>query len=339
MAATATKPAEPVHAEPVDLESALPAIVPGADGPAIVNSQTGDIESAKAELWRLDTTYAGMSVTPVSDQQAGVLMKEATLDELDIKPDSFGAVYVSHGGYARRLNQAFKPGGWALRQLSPIMLDRAQNRVYVQMALYCEGRYFGMAIGEQEWIGSNSNMSYGDAVEGAFSNALMRCGKRIGMFLECWDRKFTERFRREHCVKVFVAKVHTRDVKPAWRRLDGPSLEGETGICDDSPNRDKYQQPPAPWWMRNKQDREAQPTHTAAAQPTQQAPKPTANPDQPISQNQAKRLWAIVRTKSGIRDEDAAAMITKRWGFKTTLEITRGKYEEICNYFEQANYD
>ncbi len=163
-----------------------------------------------------------------------------TDDEVDIKPDSFGAVYLSHSGYRRRLNEAFRPGGWALRRLTPYTFDNEQHIAYAEFALYAEGRFVGMATGEMRLAQNNEDMSTGDIIEGLKSNALMRCCKDLGMAMECWDLKWTQSFRQRLCVRVWVKKGRNADAKPQWRRLDAPPFFGETGIVDDSPNKDKY---------------------------------------------------------------------------------------------------
>src|SRR3990172_13139379 len=98
-------------------DSSSTALVPTlvAPGPLGVTRREFDDH---LEAWARNETYVGISARPVTEEQAHALCEPLTDDEVDIKPDSFGAVYLSHSGYRRRLNKAFRPGGWALRRLS-----------------------------------------------------------------------------------------------------------------------------------------------------------------------------------------------------------------------------
>jgi hypothetical protein len=64
-------------------------------------------------------------------------------------------------------------------------------------------------------------MSYADAAEAVKSNALSRCCKDMGICLELWDRRWTQRFRSEHCVKVWRDKAGRQKTGGyEWRRKD-----------------------------------------------------------------------------------------------------------------------
>jgi len=193
------------------------------------------------EAWARDDTYPGISEKPVSEDQAKALCDPVTDDEVDIKPDGFGAVYLGHHGYRRRLNKAFRPGGWALRRLTPYTFDKDRQIAYAEFALYGEGRYLGSATGEQRIPENNNEMSHGDIIEGLKSNALMRCCKDLGVAMECWDLKWTNDFRRRLCVKVWVKPNAQGQAKMRWRRLDADPFFGETGLVNDSPNREAYE--------------------------------------------------------------------------------------------------
>lgn len=165
--------------------------------------------------------YHGLAARPFSGKQAEVLMKAVATEDLDILPT--GEVYLTQVKYRQRLNEAFGPGGWALRPLGKtIVKDNSLMREY---ALYADGRFVSQAVGESDYIPNNPRMTYATALEALKSNALMRCCKDIGIASECWDRHFTEVFKHEHCIQVW----RKNSAKPQWRRKDAEPWFDEAG--------------------------------------------------------------------------------------------------------------
>jgi hypothetical protein len=171
--------------------------------------------------------YAGIASARVTKEQEAILLRESKVDELDILPT--GEVYMSQVEYRRRLNAAFGPGGWALRPLGkPTVMG---NTLMQEWALYAEGRFIGSAWGEHDYHKNNDRSSYATAAEALKSNALMRCCKDIGIAAECWDRRFTARFKADHCVKVWRNKAKQGKGEYQWRRKDAEKFydEGRNG--------------------------------------------------------------------------------------------------------------
>jgi hypothetical protein len=165
--------------------------------------------------------YTGASLLRLEEEESDRLAAPFPDEALDVKPT--GEVFVSQVHYRRRLNRVFGPGQWALvprgkwTQDGPTMM-----REYV---LYVRGHFVAEAVGECEYQESNSRMSWADAAEGCKSNALTRACKDLGIASECWDRLFANRWRREHCIHVWVEGQK----RPQWRRLDAPPIYGEKG--------------------------------------------------------------------------------------------------------------
>lgn len=282
-------------------------------------SQTDDIDLSaftpdEPELGMAESTYRGMSTHPVSDEQAKILTQPPTADELEIKPDSFGAVYLSHAGYRRRLNAAFKPRGWAMRRLADVVVDRELGLMYQEWALYAEGHFVSTAIGEHTLT---EDMSYGDAMESIKSNALMRCCKDIGIALECWDRRFTEAFRSQHCVKVYVDRRGQKKV--AWRRLDAPPIWGELGPTEDSPNRDKFGLP-----VQRAVEAAAAPPRPAAATP---AP-PRREGKRTITDKQIKFLATQI-SKQNVDPKHLKSYIKLKYGIESAKDILMDDFDTV----------
>lgn len=313
-------------------------------------------------------TYVGMSEAPVTEEQAAILGRALTPEDIDLRPD--GQVYMGHAKLRQRLNEAFRPGGWAIRRLSSVdvnvateaQADRGAEFVMsAEFALYVGGRFVSAARGEQKYQ-DNGEMTYGDAAEGMKSNAISRCCKDLGIALDLWDRTFADRWRNEHGVKVWGEnRSGQRWRKPQWRRIDGLPLYGETGPTDDSPNQDRYvypdggrrrqtsdrdadqrreerREPPRQEQRRSEpppREREPgdddEPVRDRRDEPRREAPR--ENGDRPrggrtISDAQQKRLYAIAKNEGGL-DRDGYADLLRRWDYGSDRDIRVADYDAI----------
>jgi hypothetical protein len=75
---------------------------------------------------------------------------------------------------------------------------RESDMIYWGFYLVIQGSFSGFAIGEQKYQPSNATMTYGDACEGAKSNALMRLCKGLGISLELWKPSFVKNWREKY---------------------------------------------------------------------------------------------------------------------------------------------
>lgn len=155
--------------------------------------------------------FHGASAQKFTPEQEAVLFAPPDPEtELEIKPTAFGEVYPPHHVIRKRLNRAFGAGGWAMVPAgAPI-----KNADYVcqEWDLMAEGRYLATGFGEQKFQMGSNTLSFPTALEGAKSDALVRCCKGIGMFTECWDRDFTEKF------KALFGERYTDRGKTLWRK-------------------------------------------------------------------------------------------------------------------------
>jgi hypothetical protein len=202
--------------------------------------------------------YVGVAAVAVTAPQAEALMAQFKDEDHDILPT--GEVYVSQVHVRRKLNEAFRPGGWALVPRGPFAKEG--DTVCREYALVGPGGVFlSEAIGEADYQPNNDRMSYASACEAAKSNALTRCCKDLGVASECWDKRFCDRWKADHAVSVW-----RRDAKkkaPQWRRKDAAPFYDETGVAGP-----RTQGAPA-----------AGPTPVATAKPT--TPTPPASGDAP----------------------------------------------------------
>jgi hypothetical protein len=288
-----------------------------------INAESG--EEGADTLMFADHVYQGISMQPVTPEQAAALLREVQPEEVEIRPD--GAVYLSHAKYRERLNEAFRPGGWGMRQLTPYRYSGDGSVLYADFALYAEGRYLGLAKGEQR-VDDRSGMTYGDLCEGVKSNALMRCCKDLGMALQCWNRSWTDRVRAETCVKVYVRGKN----KPLWRRLTDPYLPQEERITDDSPNRDHYVPP-----VRTLPSARREPSRQESARSAPEGRSaPTPGTVRTITESQARRLYAITM-ECGVEPRTVSAHLRTAYGVSSSHDIPAQHYDAIVAWVrEQA---
>lgn len=273
--------------------------------------------------------------TPVkfTDQEQAILSEPVNPDDIRIKPS--GQPYLPHIVYTRWFNRALGMGQWYLRPLSiPTRKKTAHaDSVMMPYALIVRGRPVATTYGEAEYHENNRDQSLGDAVESIHASALRRCAKRLGISLEMWDKEFIDCFVEDHAVLVKVSVKRwdrqtngwKRQVRKQWRLRTSPKFPGEMGLADqteyddeDEPQRQRRTPPPS-------------------SPPPAQAERPVAahpGQDRFISPPQVNRLWALAG-KFKRNADDVAAFLKTDYGVKSSREILRRDYENICTAFEQ----
>ena len=149
------------------------------------NQQANNLEFGE-EIRKMLPTAGTLELT---EEQKNSLYEPIKDSDVYIKPD--GLVYLSWIKYSGRLTKAFTGTGWAML---PQGMPKAQNNLVIWgFHLVIKGVYCGFAIGEQQFF-ENGRMTFGEACEGAKSNALMRLCKGLGIGLELWDKEFIEKW-------------------------------------------------------------------------------------------------------------------------------------------------
>ena len=128
----------------------------------------------------------------LTEKQIKALRRPVTDEEVDWRatrrdgpPD---LPYLSHNGYRDRLDAAFGLGGWGM---VPTGVPKEKDDVvYVPFALVVDGLPRAYVWGEQAYDPKNRQMTYGDALEGCKSNAILRCGKELGIARELWSKRY-----------------------------------------------------------------------------------------------------------------------------------------------------
>ena len=263
-------------------------------------STNGRLPDVRQLTEDVDVSVLGVAEITLTPKEETVLSEAVAETDVSIKPT--GQPYLSHTVYTRWFNRAFGRTGWSLVPASKPM--RSEQSVVCPYLMYVHHVPVAYAVGEQQYHEGNRDQTYGDALEATVASALRRCGKRLGVGLELWDRRWIQDFVREHAikVKVQVTRDGRTDIKYQWRRKDEP-----------------------PFWN------EVEPTSHAPAQ----KPPPVAHTgteDQPITPKERARLWAIIRSSGRSETEVREWLLTM--GISSTAKIPRAQYEYVCNAIE-----
>lgn len=209
--------------------TAMQKVLDKVDVSGVLDKHTGEI-LAKPESVEIGTIapeiFTGISTLDISKEISDKLTQPVKMEDIEIKPT--GEIYLSHVRYRKMLNDAFGMGNWSLRPLGGFV--KTGSVVCREYALYIKGKYAASAIGEQNYIESNAQMTWSDACEATKSNVIMRCCKDMGIGLEMWDRKFVEKFKKEYCVSVWRKGKPGQTQKPQWRLKESEPFFDETGV-------------------------------------------------------------------------------------------------------------
>ena len=155
----------------------------------------------------------------LTDKEAEGLYAPIDFEAIQVRPD--GLIYLPWTFYSKRLRDTFRMQ-WAMVAMGEPRT--AGELVIWGFYLSVKGQIVGMpAMGECRYQSSNRTMSWGDAVEGAKSNALMRLCKNLGIGLELWDRDFVAKWRGENCEQKIV------DGKMQWMKKAKGAEEKKEG--------------------------------------------------------------------------------------------------------------
>jgi len=162
----------------------------------------------------------------LTEKQKAILYADVKEEDVEIRPD--GLVYLPWMEYATRLRKAFGMG-WAMIPQGLPKLDN--NLVLWGHSLIVNGCPMGFSIGQQEYKPTNKKMTYGDAIEGAKSNALMRVCKGIGMTLELWKPSWIWKWKKKYAETYMFTNKYSGEEKEQWRK----KAEEETETSQNAP--------------------------------------------------------------------------------------------------------
>lgn len=225
--------------------------------------------------------YVNASLAPFKPEVQSILSEKIDPALVEIKPHN-GIVFLPGSFYRGRLIKAFGAGGWSMVPRGPRSMR--DSKMFREYALFALGQFVAEAVGEQEWIESNREMSEADAAEGCKTNAIQRCCKDLGIGIELWEPAFINLWKKNHAIQIWVENQQTHAKKLYWRRKDRPAYNAfpwvETGI---------HEEPPMP---RRKSESQGVTIAPAAAKVVIPEPESRTIPssDKPITQVEAEKL-------------------------------------------------
>lgn len=258
----------------------------------------------------------GFQPLTLSDEANAILNEPVDEAKVLVKPN--GAVYYSHIEYTRIFNRAFGRARWALvpantPKLMPMPKqgatedeDRVRQLAMQTFVFFVEGKPIAQATGEQEYHEHSAEQSYADVIEALNASALRRVAKRIGVSLELWDSRWTQRWLDTHAVKVWVRGRK----KPQWRRKDDPPFYGEGQREQSSGGQRTSGQTPSRGYTSSKDE-------------------------EPITPEQRKRLYTIASRHKRSHD-DVKAHLAKI-GYASSKDVKRKDYDAVVQWVESGN--
>lgn len=196
------------------------------------NADANNLEFGE-EIRKMLGTAGTLALT---DAQNLALYEPFKDSDVYLKPD--GLVYFTWTKFAGRLTKAFGGTGWAM---IPQGMPKVNNNLIVWgFHLVIKGVYCGFAIGEQQYF-NNGRMTYGEACEGAKSNALTRLCKALGIGIELWDKDFINEWLDKYADKRWDQNANEGRGKNIWSLK--PNAFGDTNKNTTS-NLDTKTTPP-----------------------------------------------------------------------------------------------
>ncbi|KAH6894448.1 mitochondrial genome maintenance MGM101-domain-containing protein [Thelonectria olida] len=161
------------------------------------------------------TSFYGLGTSPVSETQFKILTKALDPIDIEVKPD--GIIYLPEIKYRRKLNEAFGPMGWGIVPRGETVVGK--EVVTREYALIINGFFVSQALGVNNYF---STESIPQAVEGAKSNALMRCCKDLGIASELWDPAFIRWFNEKFITSKWIEHVNTKKKRLHYHKVGEP---------------------------------------------------------------------------------------------------------------------
>jgi len=164
----------------------------------------------------------------LTDEQRGVVFAKVDPDAVEIRED--GIVYLPAVEYKQTLCEAFGLE-WAIVPESPKPVE-VDGVILWGFHLFVQGQPLAFAWGEQKYQKGSYMMSYGDAMEGAKSNAIMRLCKQIGVAQDLWRPSFIRRWKKENA-EEYEGIDRQGKKRMMWRRLESTKQEEDEAGEDD----------------------------------------------------------------------------------------------------------
>ena len=161
----------------------------------------------------LSGAYAGASTLKLKPNEIKDLTEPFPDDAIEIRPFD-GIIYISHMLLRERLWKVFGP-----TEVAEICRERFirsdSNEIAVDLVLMARGKFLAEGVGTAKYFPNNPKGSFGDTVESAWSEALRRCAKKIGLGTQVWRPQYVRDWLANNAVQQ----------GGKWMRKDDPRLD------------------------------------------------------------------------------------------------------------------
>jgi hypothetical protein len=165
----------------------------------------------------LSGAYAGASTLKLKPNEVKDLTEPFPDDAIEIRPFD-GIIYISHMLLRERLWKVFGP-----TEVAEICRERFMrpdsNEIAVDLVLMARGKFLAEGVGTAKYYPNNAKGSFGDTVESAWSEALRRCAKKIGLGTQVWRPQFVREWLANNAVQQ----------GGKWIRKDAAVTQRKTG--------------------------------------------------------------------------------------------------------------
>jgi hypothetical protein len=160
----------------------------------------------------LSGAYAGASTLKLKPNEVKDLTEPFPDDAIEIRPFD-GIIYISHMLLRERLWKVFGP-----TEVAEICRERFMrpdsNEIAVDLVLMVRGKFVAEGVGTAKYYPNNAKGSFGDTVESAWSEALRRCAKKLGVGTAVWRPDYVRRWIADNAVEK----------AGKWYRKDDPRI-------------------------------------------------------------------------------------------------------------------
>jgi hypothetical protein len=172
----------------------------------------------------LETAYQGASTLKMTRDEQKKLRADFPDEAIELRSND-GVIYISHMALRERLWEVFGAG-----QVAEICRERTirndSNEVAVDLVLMIRGIFVAEGIGTAKYYPQNPKESFGDTVEGAWSDALRRCCKKFGVGTQVWRPQYVRDWLEKYSQKgTHYDHKKGKDV-PWWTKK--PTGKGRT---------------------------------------------------------------------------------------------------------------
>jgi hypothetical protein len=169
-------------------------------------------EAMQAEIVKLIPQAGTLQLT---EEQKKILYAPINEEDIEVRPD--GLIYLPWMEYERRLREAFGLEWCLLPGGNP---KKEGNLILWGFWLIIKGKPYGFAYGQQEYFETNPQMTWGDACEGAKSNALMRLCKGLGIGTELWKPSFIKQWKEKYAEQYWEYDEKKKKKVLKWRKKE-----------------------------------------------------------------------------------------------------------------------